>query len=300
MQFNSTLLFICLSLLTPNNIQSQNEIGEIGSHWNYSYNEHTGNGGGWDMIVVERDTIINGEVHKILRHDFFWKPTYSTNPIYGSNILGTLIERSDSIFINDNLIMDFTMEIGDTMVYEVDSDNKILLIADSITTKIIDNLDYKKWHLQKLCFTEEYLADQSQVEIIEGIGQIGNEYLLWNLDVCVFIGGGTYEFDCYRNGDFVYPPGSDCEQLVDTAEIPSDQISIYPNPTVEKLIVTSDEMIFDQIKLYNLMGEVIFSKTENHLSRNQFDTSVLPSGMYFLELSPKNKYQKTIKTIIKK
>ena len=74
------------------------------------------------------------------------------------------------------------------------------------------------------------------------------------------------------------------------------QATIYPNPTSEKLFISSNNTIIETIVIYTILGETI--KSVKSFSSNQLDVSTLSNGMYFIEISSKE--GKLVKKFIKK
>jgi alpha-N-arabinofuranosidase len=61
-------------------------------------------------------------------------------------------------------------------------------------------------------------------------------------------------------------------------------ISIYPNPALNKFTVKSEKFNYSNIKIFNLEGKCLFSKTINYQPENNIQFS-LPVGMYILSLN---------------
>lgn len=278
------LFKLILLILTISQLSAQNEFGAVGSHWNYFHSSHSGDGYGWDMILVEGDTIIMGKEHKILSRTYSRTQLYpESSTINSYYIVGTMLIENDSVFVNDKLILDFSMEIGDTL--ELNLDNGIInLVTDSITIENINGINHKKWYLQKLCIDGPSVGSNGYVEVLEGIGQVGAEYLFWNLDGCTVIGGGSNSLTCYNNGDFEYPEMTGCEILVNSKEINDEQIEIYPNPANEFLIITNSSYNIGKLKIYNSTGKMILEKSSIHSNSININISRFDSGFYFIEL----------------
>ncbi|PKA82596.1 putative secreted protein (Por secretion system target) [Ulvibacter sp. MAR_2010_11] len=83
-----------------------------------------------------------------------------------------------------------------------------------------------------------------------------------------------------KDGSAVY--SEECALGVENMEL-SSQIFVYPNPVEELLFIESTLSIeIESLKMYNLLGELILSKTKDF---TQTDVSALKSGMYFLKVS---------------
>lgn len=294
------LLTLILLVLIMGEITAQNEFGAVGSYWNYYHEHHSGNGSGWDMIKVEKDTMINGETHKLLsrtysRTEFFPENTTINN----SYIYGTMQIKNDSVFVNNDLILDFGMETGDTLILAPEEGRQIKLVADSVTIESINGADHKKWYLQKICFWEDEKYSQDYAEVIEGIGQVGGEYLFWNHDGCVVLGGGTNGFSCYRNGSFEYPEMVVCDQLSSNYDLEIDGVDMYPNPVTDLLYLSSEEMIVSELRVFDTKASVVLSKANLNVSTFDLDVSDLTPGLYYIELQFDRREKKFIKMFVK-
>ncbi len=294
------LFNVILLLLFNNPVCGQNEFGAIGSHWNYGYSPHDGNGNGWDMISIEGDTMIDGELHKIVRRTYSRTEFFpQNNTIQNSYIYGTMQIKNDSIFVNDQLILDFSMDEGDTLEINVDFSGVIKLVADSITMETINGIDHKKWHLQKLCYVGTVVNGQEYVQIIEGIGQIGFEYLFWNLDGCVVLGGGSNNFHCYRNGDFSYPEMSACEELVSTEKPLKRAVGIYPNPANNTLYMDGKGVRVIKYQIYDMLGKRMTESTSSNDAFESIDISGLSQGIYCIAIMLENRGEKVVSLFVK-
>lgn len=268
---------------------SQNEFGTVGSYWNYGHDPHDGNGFGWDKIVITKDTLVNGKIFKKLRRTYYREQTLPPLIQFGGTYFFGLMQiENDSVFINDKLVFDFGVEAGDTIQVFAgfDADWEIGLAVDSITIISIDSHDYKKYYGNKLCLGSE--DPYEEFEAIETIGPTGQDFFSWNTDGCI-LGGGTAFFGCHKNGDFVYPGGSDCEELLLAT---SDQdrknaIEMYPNPAFERIILSHSELIQD-ITILNLNGSVIHQFTKNS-KKIELDINSLKAGIYLIEAKSRGK-----------
>lgn len=285
-----------LLILITSPLSAQNEFGAVGSYWNYTHAPHSGNGYGWETILVERDTLINGKPHQLLSRSYsrtVFFPEFNT--VYEYEMLGTMLIENDSVYVNDRLILDFSMEAGDTLTLDF-MEGTVTLVADSITTEIINGIDHKKWNLQKLCPN----GNEEFVEVLEGVGPIGAEYLLWNMDGCTLIGGGINSFSCYQNGDFNYPETTGCEILVKSDELNPATIKIHPNPANDFLMISSEALNIATFKIFDAIGKVVLENYSLHTHSIHLDISEFSPGMYHIELGFKNSDKRTIKKLIKK
>ncbi|WP_396171630.1 T9SS type A sorting domain-containing protein [Flavobacterium sp.] len=71
----------------------------------------------------------------------------------------------------------------------------------------------------------------------------------------------------------------------------NDGISIFPNPVKTQLTIKSNQELIKQVKIYNMLGNLVFSSNESFSGNKTFDTSSLRSGSYLLQIftSPQTK-----------
>ena len=269
---------------------SQNEFGAVGSYWQYSYAPHNGDGFGWTKLQIEKDTLINNEIHKVIRKTFYHKPIASLANQYSYLLGETLQIKNDSVYFGGNLILDFGMSITDSMYLE-GLDVNIKLAIDSITTEEIAGHTYKKWYGQKLCLTDPDNPNPYEPFIIlEGVGQVFQEFLFWNQDNCI-IGGGHNYFSCYKNGDFIYPPTAECEPLMLTSierVEKNSTVKIFPNPTQDILNIESENSKILEIHIFNLEGKEVYRGELEDYSANILISS-FEKGIYIIKIMTEKK-----------
>lgn len=88
-------------------------------------------------------------------------------------------------------------------------------------------------------------------------------------------------------------PGTD--ENLNIANLAEIELTLYPNPTSEKVYIATDDNIKD-IKIYNLKGQLI-SEIKNVVSKELL-VNHLSEGMYFLQISNQNNYTITKKLMI--
>jgi len=196
------IIVICISLfIIQNIIISQNEFGSVGSYWRYSFEPHNGDGGGWTMIQIEKDTLVSGNNYKKYRLKHHYNPMFG--PVMEYSYTGLLRIKDDSIYNGVMLFLDFDMELTDSLLLEQTGGiEDIQLAVDSITIEEVEGHQYRKWHGQKICLNGgNTIGPYESFTILETVGQIEEGFLFWNTDGCS-IGGGLNKFECYKNGEF--------------------------------------------------------------------------------------------------
>ena len=63
-----------------------------------------------------------------------------------------------------------------------------------------------------------------------------------------------------------------------------DQMTIYPNPSNGKFVVSIDEQIIKAITIYSAFGETIFTSFPLHSTSVGIDLSCQETGIYFVKI----------------
>jgi len=279
--------FIFYFLLIISTIQAQNEFGAVGSYWMYTHIPHATPNSGETMISVEKDTVIDDKIYKILRKRFVHYIGSPYGPPHTGDIrYGLMRIVNDSVFIGDDeLILDFNMALDDSLL--VDAIAPIQMTVDSIGAELIDGIEYKKWYGQKLCLVNDDPFPYETFTILEHIGQI-DDYLFWNTDNCS-IGGDHNIFRCYKNGDFTYPPSENCAPLIlstpQVKDIPG--LELFPNPVDDILRVNIKNFIIKEVAVFDIKGKEILRKN-NDTNNIQINTIDLQKGTYLIQIQTKD------------
>lgn len=77
-----------------------------------------------------------------------------------------------------------------------------------------------------------------------------------------------------------------------------DQIKVYPNPTYSLLYIKSTHpMVLSSIRLFDTFGNVLYSKVHINSDEKTIDTSLLPNGVYILQVEQNNGLRHLVKVI---
>lgn len=74
------------------------------------------------------------------------------------------------------------------------------------------------------------------------------------------------------------------------------ELSVYPNPTADKVTLSGDWKFQDRLRVSDLLGRAI-SDTELPLERAELDLSPYPSGTYLLTVSRAGQPLKTLRVV---
>lgn len=224
------------------------------------------------------DTVINSHQYKILRANHFSQLT-SPPPCYHwavdtttSTIRGFLREDTlaRKVFILnqgsgnlDEILFDFTLNIGDTLHSTYTGQGEILVIDTIVNTTLINGEIRRKWILT------------NGHSYIESIG--GSEQFYYPLITGL---GWWYSLSCVNKNN-TQLIGSQCSPILNTKKIDSKEPSkIYPNPTAKYLFIERENSNFEWLNIFDAVGKVIY--TERLYSMfEKIDLSSLNSGLYF-------------------
>ena len=162
------------------------------------------------------------------------------------------------------------------------------------------------------CAEDYTLQSNSQIDITYSLSDktihpgTGNIY-----DDPVFIDQWNNDFNLHKNspcidsGDILSPPDPDGTRAdigalyFDHNNYISEQINtilVYPNPFVNRFnIRLDDNSLINDIDIYNLLGEIIYSKKD--IGNNRFVVEIKSKGLLFVLVSDKNGNEYSIKLI---
>ncbi len=175
---------------------------------------------------------------------------------------------------------DFTLEAGDTIVFEGDSlvgGNGYFLI-DSITTMQFGSETRRVQHLTHLAFDIVWGN-----KIIEGIGSNGCMYP--QVSFCDPSTGGLrcYEDDQVGLINFQVPERS-CTYITSDVKDPEvlPVLKLYPNPASDYIRIQSEEPI-QQLTLFNNLGMTVCQLSSIKHTEVDVEVHSIPGGLYRLQ-----------------
>lgn len=250
--------------------------------WNIhflAYCFFNGDGNDYYSITFSGDTIVNSQTYHKLSTPFI--QSFSTG-ICGSGIAGYrgairqditnkkvfYLPPADS---TEELLYDFNMQVGDTVkgyieTYAIDT-------VESIDSVLVGSSYRKRWTINS-CYN---------IQLIEGIG---STYGLIRFSPGCATDGPAISVICFRqNGQSLYPATSiNCELITSDnfVERSLNKINIFPNPSNGSFTIDLDKADVNEIKVYNLLGSLIFCKQVN--KQTKFDIDNLQHGIYILSI----------------
>jgi hypothetical protein len=265
-------------------------------------NHHYSFGSGWPDYIDPEDVseiknyCVNG-VDTIIGSE-----TYTQVTLCGSNYVGAIRDNGGQIFyipadsIDEELLYDFTVQVGDTIPYAFD----IWSYSEPLIVQNIDSTFISGTYRTIISF------ENGGDYWIEGIGCIGGLFI--SPFANVNISGNSLSLYCFSaNGERLISQsnpgnfGSNPCGLYHASVEPSDPtITLfgYPNPTsgfffIDKYIISSIESLI----ITNNLGQKINPETNFSDSKLEIDLSKYPSGIYFMTLT--NEHGKFTQKIFK-
>jgi len=286
------ILFLLALIYFFPNLYAQ-EWAPMGANWIYkvsvlSFPPATAQFEQWQ---VTSDSIIQGrEVRKIERISNL----AALNPI---SHFYTYEQNDTAYFYNEvlnqfEIWFDFTANVGDTWTNQLDTCTYHYTI-DSIYTTVISNVE-----LEIMLYTRTSNFFQMQGSIINNIGDFG--FIPFNAYECegLPIDGSFYEsLNCYEDsivGHINFRPNPDCfspdfVSSLEDNESSTIKISLYPNPTSDKVYFEIPQIQETQIQVYDNLGKRIFIPTENNGTQYELDVSQIPTGLYTIHIQSNDK-----------
>jgi hypothetical protein len=174
----------------------------------------------------------------------------------------------------EQLLYDFTMEVGDTVKGYLASFNNPLDIVTEIDSVLVGDNYRKRWSINP-CY---------EIYLIEGIGSTFG--LLQPSPGCA-TDMDYYSLTCFsQNGQSLYPdPSAECQLITSTNDIDvnSDAVLIFPNPSNGPFTVEFYRPIdILKVRLTDMKGNIIFQTQVSNQHKIVIDN--LHSGAYILTI----------------
>jgi len=273
---------------------------EINATWNVNMSQGMCFMGGFlsedYSIIISGDTIIENMVYQKLTSPFVQSNytggcTQVNYPGYKGAFRQDVTNRKvyyvPPSHLTEQLLYDFTMEVGDTVKGYLESFNYPLDIVTEIDSVLVGDNYRKRWFINP-CY---------QIYLIEGIGSTFG--LLQPSPGC-FTDMDYFSLTCFnQNGQSLYPdPFAECQLITSTNDIDanSDALLVFPNPSNGSFTVEFNQPIdILEVRLSDMIGNIVFQTQISN--QNKINIDNLPSGAYILTIIKKEK-RTTIRKII--
>jgi len=184
------------------------------------------------------------------------------------------------------LLMDFTLNVGDTLFSSICQDGKVIESIDSVLV----GDEYRK----RFNFANSWYCNW----MIEGVGHerglfesMDDPFENWSELICY----GENNVPLFGDGNCDITVGEQENKFIE------DNVNIYPNPVSDKLHIDLLNNTANSYILTNVYGRLILKSKKTLLNNNEIiiNLSKLKPGLYLLSLEIKNRNISTYK-ILKK
>ncbi len=278
---------------------AQSPFGTVGNKWTF---EGWSEGSGWQpnwggncqgnsiTYTTSDSIIINGITCGIITSD------------KGNDSLIVYQENGEVFFYENSMfykLYDFNAYPGDTIISfrpsiadyhslkdffgilmeEFSTTDTVYTIVTSLDTTIINGKELRRWATKPL-YTDQFNPGPVRLyeTIIENIGSLNG--IVGDHDL--FIGDGCYGgFVCYESdgfnfGSYYFPL---CNFTSSVNNVVTPQITIYPNPASERVIIESHHFNVQTIEILNWSGTLLMSTNSLDIDLQNFS-----SGLYFVRI----------------
>ena len=255
----------------------------------------------YNLFISGDTTIGNYTYHKLYRNGHKYSNCPPPGFYYYNEYFGAFRQDPENKKVYllgnnelDTLAYDFNLNIGDTLpptcLNWYSPDNYV----ESIDSVFVDK-NYRK----RFWISNEYF--QNFISLIEGIGSDHGAF-------APFVENwseSSYDLWCvYKDDDTIwhyYPNGYACELITSiTKQSTEPEILIYPNPfNLSTQVKITGNYTNITLTLYDSFGQKV-KEVNNILSQTtKIDRNNLASGLYFIQITEKNKPIITKKILIK-
>jgi hypothetical protein len=237
-------------------------------------------------ILISGDTLINGLLYHKLQVPYIQVlGNLKTTEIvtgYNGAIRQDTLNRKVFIIppadITEQLLYDFTLQVGDTVKGYIENIAGIKDAVESVDSVLVGINYHKRWKINSYY----------KIYFIEGIG---STYGLIEYSPGHSVDAPDIFITCFlQNGITTYPDTVNSCKLISTItpiDIESDQIKIYPNPSNGLLTIEFDKSLnVKEIRLTDLLGKSIFQEQTRNMTKIKIDN--LQSGTYIVTLIDKD------------
>jgi len=238
-------------------------------------------------FYINGDSIIDNKTYyKLIQdYDYFKFPTGDIGSgdtlqfLEGLSKLHFIREDSAKFYkyqnANEHLIIDFDLEVGDTIVTM--NNYETILEVDTIEILGVERKVFKTSNWNKIY---EGIGT-NRGGILRGVNHLGDEGV--GSLFCYSIDNASFEFD--ETWSYPHIGMDNCSELITdiTDDLHGDKVDIYPNPANHLINVkTNLEFNKAEISLFDINGNLCLK--ESFRNEMQIDISNLSNGIYFLIL----------------
>ena len=232
-----------------------------------------------------------------------YSATYWSNHLEGGIREDTTLKKVYfTDFIDEMVLYDFSLDIGDTIFYSIPSSgiDYYKVVQDKYSVIVSGQMRNMFYLKNSLYNFDDYW--------IEGIGSVYRFGLLYPIKPYIVMDGSTPYFGCFSHDSITYINENACisscpcswwivntDDFLETATV----IEVIPNPFSDIITVKSSNAFisFIKVEIFNSIGSRIVNKSLNQSNEINIDVSSLPNGIYILKTTYNSSYTSVQKII---
>ena len=262
---------------------AQQEFAPIGAKWYVNREFYIGNNRfKVDILESLKDTVVQDKVCRLINDYIIYEEANKIYYLYNDTL---------------RLIYDFSVEIGDTVNFEIFSVyNNNELIDTKFKVDTIENILHEGTSLKRFTLTQivssvdDFLFDQ--YIYYDKFGSLYNLIDYPCIDAILFLDGRNLAWlRCYKDSEIEFHTPyflnsdigeEDCDYvapLVGVESVNTNDITCYPNPFHNQLTIQTNDLPSGHLDVFDVTGKLIYTTV---IYTNQFDLSHLDIGLYFI------------------
>ena len=172
--------------------------------------------------------------------------------------------------------------------------NKLIVKTDTLIVRDLDSSAVYKLRTNSPFYTQDWCKTLNN-----STRRISGRELGGGIDYCYsyFVGAGIGLYSSYscsftpddknliyfKKGTEIWGSLINFPTSLFTPTLPNFKITLYPNPTTDRLTIES-ETLFDDIKITSLEGKTVYEEKTLNALQHSIKLNNMPNGLYFLEL----------------
>lgn len=259
---------------------AQQEFAPIGAKW-YINRAHTLPNNSFKVDILEslKDTIVQDKVCRLINNHIIYEEANKIYYLYDDTL---------------RLIYDFSVDIGDTVTFEIFNMYQELIDAE-FKVDTIENILYEDTTLKRFTLTQTASSYDNfpfeQYIYYDKFGSLNNLIDHPCIDAILPLGTQIAWLRCYTDSEIEFHTPiflnssiaeEDCDYvapLVGFESVNTNDIICYPNPFYNQITIQNNDLLNGYLDVFDVTGKLIYTTA---IHTNQINLSHLDVGLYFI------------------